>query len=156
MLFVPYSFLKHDPFDADTTAFIARTTGLNPATKVALDAFIKGLKNDGIWNNVDFINLLLPSDTLAHAEANTLLNIRQNVFNSVKVGVSYTFSQTTGFDFAGSSTYLKNGWYSHSTPGSNGEVMRPDKQHIVCYIVNSYDTNPFNGNGWCGYLKGIN
>lgn len=78
--------------EPETTAFLARTSGsYTNADRLALNTFIKTLKDNSIWTKLDVIQIYAFGDT-----ADSLLNIKQNLYNATLVN-SPTYTRRRGF-----------------------------------------------------------
>lgn len=85
--------------DKDAAAYIARCTNMTAACQRDIDLLVKRLKGYGIWSALDVLCVAGAADTTAHAEANALLNIRQNAYNANTSG-SPSFAQNAGWTMA--------------------------------------------------------
>lgn len=146
MFIFPFSFLGEGAdFDTDADAYFTRCTGITDQSKNAINSLVVGLKTDGIWSHLDFLNMLAFADTDNNSKANTLLNIRQDLFNSQVLNNGITFSQTYGVNID-SDGILTNCYVSTPTPGS--ELMAKNNQLMFVYKKQLGD------DGWDIGMKG--
>ena len=66
---------------AETTAFLARTTGLDVGHIAAYKELINGLVTDGIWSNFDAIYIIATQSVGSDGMTNARLNLVQNAYN---------------------------------------------------------------------------
>ena len=93
---------KRPAFDpASEALFRAMTEQPNNTRKEAIDRYIRGLKEDGVWDNLGIFYVLA-----AHHEQAGRLNWKDPGTYSLTAVNSPTFVENKGFDFDGSTTYM--------------------------------------------------
>lgn len=110
---------------AATTAFLARTSGLDATHTNAYKALINGLVADGVFSKLDFLYTLGTQDS-----TNALLNLCSTSFNAVVVG-SPTFTADRGFlgVDASATVYLD----SQFNPSTAGGSFATNSAHISAW-----------------------
>lgn len=95
-----------------TTAFLARTTGLDATHTSAYKALINGLVADGVFSNLDVLYIFATQDS-----ATALLNLVSSSFNGIANGAP-TFTIDRGFTGVAASTtvYVNSGFNPTTAP----------------------------------------
>jgi len=114
---------------AQTTAFLARTSGLSATETNAYRALINGLVADGIWSLLDIFYIFA-----TNTRTTALLNLINSSFTATEHGtVSFTADQ--GYTGDNSTFYLDTGWQS-----TNGPNFSQNSAAFGCYILSSTST----------------
>ena len=105
--------------DSDAAAYIAAVEAadgqaLETATRTAIDSFVKGCKNDGIWNAIKASCILSGARTLAGALI-PLVGTAPTNFNFV----SGDYNRKTGLVGDGSTKYLNSNRNNNADPQNN-------------------------------------
>ncbi|MEM9263953.1 MAG: hypothetical protein AAGA46_00340 [Cyanobacteria bacterium P01_F01_bin.13] len=98
--------------DPDADAFIARLGGSYTQVQLdAIDAFFVALKNDGLYDDIDFLYIMA-----LQTAADGLLNIKGTNYTGVNNGM--TFAAGVGFTGNGTTSYIDTG-FNPVTAGGN-------------------------------------
>ena len=125
-----------------TTAFLARTSGLSGTETAAYKALINGLVTDGVFSLLDALYIFATNTTTT---AN--LNLISTSFGLTQTG-SVTFSADHGYTGDGSTGYLDTGY----TPSTAGGHLTLNSVSGGAYILNSRAT----ANNHCAFGTGDN
>jgi hypothetical protein len=106
-------------FDPDALAYIAAVEAadgqsLESATRLAINAFVKGCKTDGIWNAIKASCILAGARTLSGA----LVPLRGSAPTNFNF-VSGDYNRKTGLVGNGSTKYLNSGRANNADPQNN-------------------------------------
>lgn len=114
-----------------TTAFLARTSGLTGPQTSAYKGLINGLVADGNFSILDGLYILATKDTTTAA-----LNLIQNAFNLTTHGTPTNFTANIGYVGDASTFYLDSGFVP-STAGGNFAI---NSASLGAYMPNSRTT----------------
>lgn len=90
--------------DADAAAYLnAQTTAPSSTERSLVDALVRGLKDDGVWNSLDWLTLLA-----AETQQAALLNVRKPT-KTLTTANTPTFTANRGFTGNGTTSYLDLG-----------------------------------------------
>lgn len=108
------------PSCSQSTAFLARTSGLDNTHQTAYDGLICGLVGDGVWAKFDALWITgAPDSTTA------TLNLVSSSFTLTPVS-SPTFSANNGFTGSAAPAYLGTNF----TPSTDGVTYQQDSAHF--------------------------
>jgi hypothetical protein len=116
---------------AQTTAFLARTSGLSGTETAAYKALINGLVSDGTWSLLDALYIFATNNTTT-----AKLNLVSTSFTATYNGTpaeSTQFTADQGYTGDGSTVYLDTGFI----PSSAGGVFTLNSSHIGQYMLTS-------------------
>lgn len=139
------SFLVLTADAAETTAFLARTSGLDDAHRNAYRTLINGVVSDGIWTKLDALYIRATQDS-----ATALLNLVSTNYATTIVG-SPVFTVDRGFsgtDLATAVHYLNTNF----NPTSGSPKYIRDSAHLSVWGV--ADVTPVNGGAAIGCVNG--
>ena len=124
-------------FDPDALAYFSRITAagssITDGNKLAVDAFIKGCKTDGIWSAIKACCLLAGPDTLAGALVPLVGAAPTNVGG---LFIDSDYVRTTGLIGNGTTTYLDSNRNNNTDPLNS--------QHISAWATTADTTTSGN------------
>lgn len=113
---------------AATTAFLARTAGLDATHINAYKALINGLVADGVWASLDLLNIFATQDATT-----ALLNLVSTSFSPAVPSGTPTFTADRGYTGNGAAASI-NASYNPSTAGGN---YTQNSAHYSSWVVTS-------------------
>src|SRR5882672_3340849 len=117
-----------------TTAFLARTSGLSGTETAAYKVLINGLVADGVFSLLDALYILATNTTTT---AN--LNLISTSFGLTQTG-SVTFSADHGYNGDGSTGFLSTGF----TPNVGGTQLTQNSASLGVYVLTNRTTASVN------------
>lgn len=118
---------------AETTAFLARTSGLSGTETDAYKALINGLVSDGVFSKLDCLYIFATKDTTTAA-----LNLIQNNFNLTTGGSGGTFTADVGYTGSSSGSFVLKTAFN---PTSAGGQFAQNSGSLGVYVLNSRSTS---------------
>lgn len=112
---------------AETTAFLARTTGLSGAETAAYKELINGLVADGVWTKLDALYIFA-----TNTETTAQLNLVSTSFGLTKFG-TVAFAVDVGYTGDGSTGALQTGL----VPSAGGVNYTQNSASLGAYILSS-------------------
>lgn len=109
-----------------TTAFLARTSGLDATHTNAYKALINGLVADGVWAKLDLLNIFATQDVTT-----ALLNLVSTSFSPATTSNAPTFAADRGYTGNGTNASI-NASYNPSTAGGN---YTQNSAHYSSWVV---------------------
>jgi hypothetical protein len=118
------------PTCAQSTAFLARTSGLDTPHKAAYDTLICGLVSDGVYAQQDSLLVFAAQDVTS-----SLLDLTANAHNATAVNAP-TFAANQGYTGNGTSSYIDTNY----NPSVSSSGMSLNNTHGAVYFGTTQTT----------------